>query len=191
MLSEFHVTWLVTSCEEPSLYTPSAESCLLCPEAIENTAGVIVIDDSEGAVTTTFPVPEIDPNVAVTVTDPALKAVRKPAPLTEATVWSDVLQITWAVRDCVLASEYTPVAVNCSVPPDANDGEGVPTLMLVSTGDVTVTLAFAVTEPIVAVIDTVPALSAVSIPVLLTVAIEVSLLFQVTWPVIDCVLLSV
>lgn len=63
-------------------------------------------------------------------------------------------------------------------------------MIVVRTAAVTVTLAFAVTEPIVAVIATVPALSAVSIPVLLTVAIEVSLLFHVTWPVIDCVLLS-
>jgi len=159
--------------------------------AIENTAGLTVIDDSAGAFTVTCPDPEIDPNIAVTVTDPAFKAVRKPALLRETTVASEVLQITWAVKDCVLASEYTPVAVSCSVPPDANDGEGVPTLMLVSTGEVTVTLAFAVTEPIVAVIDTVPALNAVSIPVLLTVAIEVSLLFHVTWLVIDCVVLSV
>ncbi len=94
MPSEFHVTWLVTSRELPSLYTPTAESCFVCPEAMENTAGVIVIDDSEDAVTATFPVPETEPDVAVTVTDPAFKAVRKPVPLTEATVGSEVLQIT-------------------------------------------------------------------------------------------------
>jgi hypothetical protein len=99
VLSEFHVTWLDTSCEVPSLYTPTAESCLLCPDAIENTAGVIVIDDSEGAVTTTFPVPVIAPSVAVTLTEPALKAVRTPEPVTEATVGSEIPQMTWLVRD--------------------------------------------------------------------------------------------
>ena len=72
---------------------------MLCPEAMENTAGVIVIDDSEGPVTTTFPVPEIDPSVAVMFTDPAFKAVRNPVPLSEATVESEMFQITWAVRD--------------------------------------------------------------------------------------------
>jgi hypothetical protein len=91
----------------------------------------------------------------------------------------------------MLASEYTPVAVNCSVPPEASEGEGVPTLIVVSTAEVTVTFALPVTEPIVAVIPTVPALRDVNIPELLTVAIVVSRLFQVTWLVIDCVLLSV
>jgi hypothetical protein len=99
VLREFQVTWLVTSCEVPSLYTPSAESCLFCPEAIENTAGVIVIDDSEGAVTTTLPIPETDPSAAVTVTEPAFKAVRTPVPATAATVWSEMPQITWVVKD--------------------------------------------------------------------------------------------
>jgi len=83
----------------PSLYTPTAESCLPCPEAIENTAGVIVIDDSEAAVTATFPVPVTAPSVAVTLTEPAFRAVRRPTPVTEATVWSEVPQITWVVRD--------------------------------------------------------------------------------------------
>ena len=72
---------------------------MLCPEAIENTTGVIVIDDSEGAVTMTFPVPEIAPNVAVMFTDPAFKAVRKPVLLSEATLESEMFQMTWVVRD--------------------------------------------------------------------------------------------
>ena len=88
----------------------------------------------------------------------------------------------------MLASEYTPVAVNCSVPPDANEGEGVPTLIVVRTAAVTVTFALPVTESIVAVIPTVPALRDVTMPELLTVAIVVSRLFHVTWLVIDCVL---
>ena len=66
---------------------------------MENSAGVIATDDNEGVVTATFPVPETDPNVAMTVTDPAFKAVRKPVPLMEATVGSEMLQITWPVSD--------------------------------------------------------------------------------------------
>lgn len=58
-----------------------------------------MIDDSEGPVTTTFPVPEIDPNVAVAVTVPAFKAVSNPALLSEATLESEIFQITWVVRD--------------------------------------------------------------------------------------------
>ena len=64
--------------------------------------------------------------------------------------------------------------------PDASDGEGVPTLIDVSTADVTVTLALPVTELIVAVMLTVPAFSDVSIPELLTVATVGSELCQVT-----------
>ena len=105
MLRAFQVAWLVTSCEVPSLYTATAESCLLCPDAIENTAGVIVIDETEDEVTATVALPETPFIVAITVTLPALRLARRPAPPTVATVGSEVVQVTWEVRFCVLLSE--------------------------------------------------------------------------------------
>ena len=94
VLRAFQVARLVTSWELPSLYIPNAERCLLWPDAIENTAGVIVIEDSVGPFTTTVPVPETELSEAVTVTVPAFSVVRKPVPFTEATVGSEVLHIT-------------------------------------------------------------------------------------------------
>jgi len=190
VLAELHVAWLVTSLEVPSLYTPMADSCLLCPDAIVNANGETVIDTSEGAFTTTFPVPSTPPKYADTVTEPALIAVRRPWPFTTATVASEEYHVTWVVTDWVELSEYTPVAVSCSVPPAASDGEGVPTLIDCRTAVVTVTLDVPVTEFIAAVTVTVPAFSAVSIPELLTVAIVESELCHVTWLVIAWVLLS-
>jgi hypothetical protein len=72
---------------------------------MENAAGVTVIEAIAGAPTTTVPIPETPFTVAETVTVPALKAVRKPPAETPATVESEVLQIAWEVRFCVLLSE--------------------------------------------------------------------------------------
>jgi hypothetical protein len=104
VLSAFQVTRLVTSCEVPSLYTPTAESCLFCPEAIENTAGVIVIDNGAGAVTTTFPVPETEPIEAVIATVPAFREVSIPELLIVAIEVSRLFHATWLVINCVLPS---------------------------------------------------------------------------------------
>lgn len=178
---ELQVTWLVTSCDVPLLYTPSAESCLLCPDAMENAAGEIVMEETVGAVTVMFPDPTSVPIVALTVTEPAFKPVKPPVALTEPTVGSETPHSTCVVNDCVLLSEYTPVAVSCSIPPTARLGDGVPTLIAVSEAEVTVTPAVPETEFIEAVMVTVPALSEVSIPELLTEATVLSELCQVTW----------
>jgi len=164
---------------------------LLWPDAIVKATGVTVIDTSEGAFTTTLPVPDTPLIDAVTVTEPTLRAVKRPTLFTTATVESDELHTTCVVIGCVVLSEYTPVAVSCSVPPDAREGEGVPTLIAVSTAELTATLALPVTELIVAETVTVPAFRDFSIPELLTVATAASEVCQVTWPVIACVLLSV
>src|ERR1700748_703391 len=119
--------------------------------------GLTVIDESVGAFTTTVPDPNTLPKYADTVTEPCLRAVKRPWLFTVATVASEVYQVACAVRGCVELSEYTPVAASCSVSPDAIEGEGTPTLIEVSTDDVTVTLAVPVTELIVAVTVVVPA----------------------------------
>jgi len=96
---ELHVAWLVTSCEVPSAYVPSTESCLLWPDAMENTSGVTVIEKSPGAGTETPAVPDIEFQVAVTVTLPVLSAVRLPLALTTAIVGSELCQAAWLVID--------------------------------------------------------------------------------------------
>jgi hypothetical protein len=71
-----------------------ADSCLLCPDAIVNANGETVIDTSEGALTVTFAVPDTPPIEAITLTEPALRAVRRPTLFTTATLPSDELHAT-------------------------------------------------------------------------------------------------
>ena len=102
---EFQVAWLVTSCEVPSEYVPSAESCLLWPEAIEKTVGDKTIDESVGADTEMPAVPEAEFHVAVIVTFPALSAVSIPLALTAAIVGSELCHAAWLVTDWLVLSE--------------------------------------------------------------------------------------
>ena len=67
---------------------------MLCPDAIENAAGVTVIDDNAGAFTTTPALPAIEFSDAVIVTVPALSAVSMPVLLTAAIVGSELRQAT-------------------------------------------------------------------------------------------------
>ena len=56
---------------------------------------------------------EINPEVAVMVVVPAVRAVARPLRLTVATEVSDELQVTCVVISWVVPSEKVPVAVNC------------------------------------------------------------------------------
>jgi len=56
---------------------------------------------------------EINPEVAVMVVVPAVRAVARPLLLTVATEVSDELQVTCVVISWVVPSEKVPVAVNC------------------------------------------------------------------------------
>jgi len=138
---------------------------------MENATGVTVIEARVGALTTTVPMPLMPVMLAVTVTEPALKAVKRPPPDTPATEESEVLHTTWEVRFWVLLSEYTPVAVSCSVPPDASEGDGVPTLIDERTGASTVTTILPVIESFKAETVTEPDLKLERRPEELVVAI--------------------
>jgi len=61
--------------------------------------------------------PLAEPEVAIIVVLPTAKAVARPALLTEACAGPVELQVTAAVRFCVLPSLKVPVAVNCCVMP--------------------------------------------------------------------------
>jgi hypothetical protein len=65
--------------------------------------------------------PEIEPCVAVTVIEPAFKAVNIPEALRDANVASEAFQVTCEVRVAVVPSLYLPVAANCRVEPAATE----------------------------------------------------------------------
>jgi hypothetical protein len=79
--------------------------------------GVTAMETSVAAVTVNVVEPDTEPDVAPMVVVPTLAPVARPllpaALLTVATFALEEAQVTDAVRSCVVASEYVPVAVNC------------------------------------------------------------------------------
>jgi hypothetical protein len=100
-----HVTELVRSCVELSLYTPVALNARLVPLGKLGFAGVMPMDARLAAVTFRVVAPDTPLMVAVIVAEPGLIAATTPfAPvvfLTEATVAAEELQVTAAVTSCV------------------------------------------------------------------------------------------
>ena len=76
-------------------------------------AGVTVTEDRIAGVTVRVVFPEIFPEVAVMVAEPAATAVARPLLLTVATDVLDELQVTCVVISWVVPSEYAPEAANC------------------------------------------------------------------------------
>ena|SRR5208283_3145534 len=76
--------------------------------------GVTAIDTSVAGVTVRRVEPEMLPDVALIVVEPAASAETFPLESTVATDTADELHATDAVRSLVLLSEKIPVAVNCS-----------------------------------------------------------------------------
>jgi len=102
---------------------PVAVNCCVVPGAMFALAGVTAIDTSVAAVTVRVADPDIAPDVAVIVVEPAATAVANPFDpavlLKVATPVLDELQAAVDVRFWVLPSEKDPVAVNCWVVPGA------------------------------------------------------------------------
>jgi hypothetical protein len=100
-----HVTELVRSCVELSLYTPVALNALLVPLGKLEFAGVMPMDTRVAAVTFRVVAPDTPLKVAVIMADPGLIAATTPfAPgvfFTSATVAAEELQVTAVVRSCV------------------------------------------------------------------------------------------
>jgi hypothetical protein len=188
---EFHITLFVISVVLPSEKMPLAVNDCDWPVAMEAVAGVMTIDASCAAVTVAVAEPWVDPIVAVMVELPAETPVTNPEELTVAYAVLSAFQVTRLVTSFELPSPYTPTAESCLFCPEAIENTAGVIVIDIGEGAVTTTFAVPETEPIEAVIATVPALSDVNIPELLIVAIVVSRLFHATWPVIDCVLLSV
>ncbi len=85
--------------------------------------GLTVMDTSVAEVTVSVVEPDMLPDVAVIVVEPAAAEAASPlepaALLIAATDAADELQVTDCVRSCVVLSENVPVAVNCCVVPEA------------------------------------------------------------------------
>lgn len=81
--------------------------------------GVTAMDTSVVEVTVSAVDPDMLPDVAVIVVEPATAVVANPldpaALLMAATAAADEFQVTSVVRSCVVLSENVPVAVNCCV----------------------------------------------------------------------------
>jgi len=108
--------------------------------------GVIARDTSVAEVTVTVVEPEMLPEVAVIVAEPAALEVVNPfAPavlLTAATDPFDETQVTDVVRSCVVSSEYVPVATNCWLVPLMMPGLVGVISMETSVAEVTVTVVY-------------------------------------------------
>lgn len=71
----------------------------------EGLAGVTAIETKAAAVTVSVALPEMLPEVALIVVEPAATELASPALLTVATVVEEELQVADEVRFCVLPSE--------------------------------------------------------------------------------------
>ena len=99
---EPQVTAVVKLCVEPSEYVPVAVNCWLVPSAILGLDGAIARETRVAGVIVSVVLPEILPNVAVTVVGPADIEVANPfepaALLIVAAARDEELQVTDAVR---------------------------------------------------------------------------------------------
>ena len=138
--------------------------------------------------------PEVEFTLAVTLTVPAAVAVRKPLLplllLTVALAGLETLQWADVVTVCCVPSLSEAVAANCCVCPAARFTEAGLTLIDVMTALVPVTVVFALTLPLPAVITLVPVAAIRMSPVLLTEAQEGLDVVHVTVLVRSCVLPS-
>ena len=170
---------------DPSEYVPVAVNCWVAPTTMLTVAGVTAIEERVAAVTVRVVFPEILPDVAVMIAEPAAIAVAKPLPLTVATDVFEEFQVTCVVISWLVPSEYVPEAANCLVFPAGMLGLAGVTAIEERVAAVTVRVVLPEILPEVAVMVEVPAARAVAKPLLLTVATEVLDELQVT-----CVLIS-
>ncbi len=80
-------------------------NCCVCPFAIEGDAGVTAIETRAAAVTVMVVDPVMLPELALMVVVPTATALARPLAEMVATVVAEELQVTVAVKFCVLPSE--------------------------------------------------------------------------------------
>jgi hypothetical protein len=198
VLDELQVTDTVRFWVELSEYLPVAANCCLVPLPMLGFAGLIEMDTSVAGVTVRPADPDMLPDAAVTVVEPVATAATKPlepaALLTVATPTLDELQVTAAVRFCVVLSEYVPVAANCWAVPLATLVLAGVTVMKTRIAGVTVNVDEPYTPPDVAVMVAEPTDTELAKPLepaaLLMDATDPDEELQVDLAVRSCVVLS-
>ena len=176
---ELQTTEAETSSVLVSLNEPVAVNCLVVPTAIDELAGVTVMDTKLAPVTVSDAVPLTEAEVAVIVVAPVPVLVANPLASTVATELEEDVQVTDG-KSWVLPSSKLPTAVNCSAVPSAMDWVTGLTEIETRLAGTTVTTVLSVNEPTVAVIMVEPAARVVTSPLLSTVATVVADELQVT-----------
>jgi hypothetical protein len=197
-VDEYQVTAVVRFCVVLSENVPVAVNCCVVPFTMLGLVGVTAMDTSVAEVTVSVVDPDIPPDVAVIVVEPAVAEVASPldpaALLMAATAAADEFQVTSVVRSCVVLSEYVPVAVNCCVVPFTMLGLVGVTAMDTSVAEVTVSVVDLNIFPDVAVIVVEPTAVEVARPLAaaapLMAATAAADEFQVTSVVRSCVVPS-
>ena len=139
---ELQVTDKVRSLVELSEKVPVALNCCEVPSAILGFTGVTLMETRVTAVTVSDVEPETVPDVAVIEVAPTAWEVADPFELLSllmvATEVSEELQMTDAVRSCMVLSEKRPVALNCCKLPSAMLGFAGDTSIEIKVAPVTV-----------------------------------------------------
>jgi hypothetical protein len=154
------VAVIVRSWVVASVKNPVATNCRWVPFAMDGVAGVTAIDTSVALVTLRVVLPLMVPRVAEMTVVPAATALARPSdPVAlEMVAVAGVAdaQVTAAVRSCVVASLYVPVATKRSLVPLAIDGVAGVTAIETSVAAVTVSVVFPATVPMLAEMTVVP-----------------------------------
>jgi len=151
-------------------------------------------EERSAALTVAEVLPLTEPEAAVMVTEPRLRAVAKPLTVIDATLLSEELQVTVPVMSCVVPSEKVPVAVNCCSVPSGIDAFAGVTVIETKIALVTVRVALEERLPEDAEIVEVPGASpfaSPSAPFTLMLATDGFDETQLTDDVMFCVLPSV
>ena len=165
---ENHVTSVVRSRVELSVYVPVAPNCFCVPFAMLWLGGVTSMDTRIAAVTVSLVCPEIESEVARIVVSPTPIPVACPSEPGAfeivATPSLDDAQVTSEVMSCVELSVYVPVALNCCFPPLAMLGSAGVTSMVDRTAALTVSVVEPESAPKAAVMVVTPTALEVASP---------------------------
>jgi hypothetical protein len=153
-----------------------ASNCWVEPSGTDAVCGLIASDISCAAVTVSTVEPAMFPDVAPMSVVPVPRLVARPVLLMLAVNGVSELQVTVAVRSCVVPSVKVPVAVNCCAVPKAIEGFPGVTAIDTSTAAVTLRVVLPLTEADVAVIVAVPVPTLVASPFWLVTLLMVATL---------------
>ncbi len=156
LLLDVQFTAELRFCVEPSEKVPVATNCWVVPNAILGLVGVTASETSVAAVTVKVVDPDMLPETAVMVVEPAANEVANPDAFNVAAAVLEELHVAVAVKSCVVLSENVPVARNCWLVPFAMLGLVGEIAIDTSVAGVTVRVVDPVTLPDDAVIIVLP-----------------------------------